>query len=182
MGRPPGLRPRASWDCRNTTRCRRCLSSWPAAADALGWRTLASGPAVRGRTRGLSWLGVPTRLQVFVSGESRLRALRFTGLRLASELLPLTWQDVQFQRNQLTVQAAFTKTGETRNVPLNGRIRAVLLRLKSKNHSRYIFAKPNGRPYRLMDKLLGKLARMQGYQAQASLCIRFVIPLPHSWS
>jgi len=45
---------------------------------------------------------------------------------------------------------------------LNGRIRAVLLRLKSKNHSHYIFAKPNGHPYRLMDKLLAKACEDAG--------------------
>ncbi len=89
-------------------------------------------------------------------------ALPFTGLRVAAELLTLTWQDVQFQRSQLTVQSAFAKAGETRNVPLNSRIREVLLRLKSKSRSLYIFAKPNGLPYRSMDKLLSKACEDAG--------------------
>jgi len=45
-------------------------------------------------------------------------ALHFIGPRVASELLTLTLQDVDFQRNQLTVQAAFAKVEESRSVPL----------------------------------------------------------------
>lgn len=85
-----------------------------------------------------------------------------TGVRVASELLTLTWTDVDFQRNQLTVQAAFAKAGETRSVPLNSRAREVLIRLKRHSHGVYVFAKPNGRPYRSMDKLLTKACQDAG--------------------
>lgn len=85
-----------------------------------------------------------------------------TGLRIASEALTLTWTDVDFQRNQLTVQAAFAKAGETRSVPLNSRAREVLVRLKAQSRSLYVFAKPNGLPYRSMDKLLAKACEDAG--------------------
>ncbi len=87
-----------------------------------------------------------------------------TGVRVASELLTLTWQDVDFQRNQLTVQAAFAKAGETRSVPLNSRTREVLLRLKEQSRSLYVFAKPNGLPYHSMDKLLTKACEAAGLE------------------
>ncbi len=49
------------------------------------------------------------------------------GIRIASEALTLTWNNVDFLRNQLTVSAAFAKAVETRSVPRNSRARAVLL-------------------------------------------------------
>lgn len=85
-----------------------------------------------------------------------------TGLRIASEALTLTWPDVDFLRNQLSVQAAFAKAGEIRNVPLNSRAREVLLRLKSQSRSLYVFAKQNGLPYHSMDKLMTKACQEAG--------------------
>jgi len=40
-----------------------------------------------------------------------------TGFR-KSELLSLTWQDVDFQRRMITVQASYAKNGETRSIPM----------------------------------------------------------------
>ena len=77
-----------------------------------------------------------------------------TGVRVASELLTLTWAEVDFQRNQLTVQAGFAKADETRSVPLNSRAREVLLRRKAPSRIAFVFSKPNGLPYRSADKLL----------------------------
>ena len=41
-----------------------------------------------------------------------------TGFR-ASELLSLTWEDVDFKRRVITVRAAYAKNGESRSVPMN---------------------------------------------------------------
>jgi integrase len=37
----------------------------------------------------------------------------------ASELLSLTWEDVEFKRRVITVRAAYAKNGESRSVPMN---------------------------------------------------------------
>jgi integrase len=52
-----------------------------------------------------------------------------TGFRRA-ELLSLTWQDVDFERGLVTVQAAYAKNREKRSIPINRRLRAVLQSLK----------------------------------------------------
>jgi integrase len=85
-----------------------------------------------------------------------------TGLRVASEVLTLTWADVDFQRNLLSVQAAFAKAGKTRTVPLNSRAREILQRRKALSCSEYVFSKPNGQPYKSMDKLFTHACRDAG--------------------
>lgn len=52
-----------------------------------------------------------------------------TGLRLRSEAMTLRWDSVDLGRRTVTVQAAYSKTGVTRTVPLNSRVRAALERL-----------------------------------------------------
>jgi len=41
-----------------------------------------------------------------------------TGFRV-SELLSLTWEDVSFRHQVITVRAAYAKNGESRSVPMN---------------------------------------------------------------
>jgi integrase len=48
-----------------------------------------------------------------------------TGFR-KSELLSLTWEDVDFRRHAMTVQAAYSKNGESRGVPMNAVLTATL--------------------------------------------------------
>jgi integrase len=84
------------------------------------------------------------------------------GIRIASEALTLTWDHVDFLRNQLTVNAAFAKAGESRSVPLNSRAREVLVRLKERSRSEYVFSKPNGLPYKSMDKLFTRACKDAG--------------------
>ena len=48
-----------------------------------------------------------------------------TGFR-ASELFSLTWEDVDFRRRGITVQAAYAKNGESRSVPMNEVLTATL--------------------------------------------------------
>src|SRR5687767_6998926 len=44
-----------------------------------------------------------------------------TGLRIEAEALKLKWEDVDFRRKQLTVPAAYAKSGKTRTISLNSR-------------------------------------------------------------
>ena len=69
----------------------------------------------------------------------------YCGIRLKSEGLTLRWQDIDFTRRTLTVQAAWAKTGKTRTIPMNSLVLAALFRLPKK--SEWVFTKPNGKPY-----------------------------------
>lgn len=69
----------------------------------------------------------------------------YCGVRLKSEGLTLRWQDIDFMRGTLTVQAAWAKTGKTRTIPMNSLVREALGRLPKK--SEWVFTKPNGKPY-----------------------------------
>ena len=52
-----------------------------------------------------------------------------TGVRLRSEGLSLTWQDVDLERGRLTVRGEVAKNGEPRTIPLSVPLREALTRL-----------------------------------------------------
>ena len=60
----------------------------------------------------------------------------------------MKWTDVDLNRNLLTVQAAYSKNGQTRNIPLNSRAREAFKSLQATSPSAFVFGKPNGEPYR----------------------------------
>jgi integrase len=71
-----------------------------------------------------------------------------TGFR-ASELLSLSWQDVDFRRGVVTVRAGYAKNGEGRSVPLNDTLTMVLKSAKvSKINEEKVFCNQRGQPYR----------------------------------
>ena len=72
------------------------------------------------------------------------------GLRLLSEGMTLRWADVDLKRKLVTVQAAYAKSGKTRTVPLNTPLLAALtmLRQRAQEGAEYVFARPDGWPYR----------------------------------
>jgi hypothetical protein len=65
-------------------------------------------------------------------GTTTSRALLHTGFR-RSELLSLTWQDVDFQRKMITGQAAYAKNGESRRAPMNDVLLSTLKACKIKH-------------------------------------------------
>ena len=71
-----------------------------------------------------------------------------TGFR-RSELLSLTWKDVDFKRRMITVQAAYAKNGESRSIPMNDVLHATLeeVRINSMGTGP-VFLNRNGTPYR----------------------------------
>lgn len=85
-----------------------------------------------------------------------------TGLRIEAEALPLRWEDVDFRRELLTVQAAYAKNGTTRTVPLNARAIEALTALKQRSRGEFVFSKPNGKPYDSMEKPFAALVRRVG--------------------
>jgi len=72
----------------------------------------------------------------------------YTGVRVKSEALTLTWDNVDFRRRQLTVLAAYAKNGETRTIPLNSVLTEALERLAVNAKREYVFVKRDGSPYR----------------------------------
>ncbi|MEP6889275.1 MAG: site-specific integrase, partial [Nitrospirota bacterium] len=62
--------------------------------------------------------------------------------------LTLRWEDIDMARKLLSVSASYAKSGQTRSVPMNSLVLAALTRLP--RHSDYVFAKPNGMPFRVV--------------------------------
>ncbi|MEP6934694.1 MAG: site-specific integrase [Nitrospirota bacterium] len=83
-------------------------------------------------------------------------------IRIGAEALTLKWADVDLIWGILTVQSAYSKNGQTRNIPLNSRTKAALLSLKHTSRSEYVFSKPNGQPYRNMEKPFGNACQAAG--------------------
>jgi integrase len=71
-----------------------------------------------------------------------------TGCRL-NELLSLTWANVDFQRQRLTIQAGYSKNGASRTIPLNELVLETLQQLKDfQDPGGVVFRNRTGRPYR----------------------------------
>jgi integrase len=71
-----------------------------------------------------------------------------TGFR-KSELLSLTWGDVDFRRQLMTVQAAYAKNGESRSVPMNVVLTATLKAIRMNTAAESpVFCNRQGTPYR----------------------------------
>ncbi len=69
-----------------------------------------------------------------------------TGMR-KGELLNLTWADVNFEREFVTVKAANAKSGKARHIPLNPKAKSALLNWKLDCESvRWVFEGENGQP------------------------------------
>ena len=61
-----------------------------------------------------------------------------TGARPA-EAFSLSWSDVNFDEGRLTLQAAFTKTGQTRHIPINDKLAGCLKAWKAESDNIYLF-------------------------------------------
>lgn len=84
-----------------------------------------------------------------------------TGVRLRSEGLSLTWQDVDLERQRLTVQGAHAKNKTPRAIPLSAPLRAALGRLRPDDAAPTdpVFVTRAGRPLRDLRSVLWRAAR-----------------------
>jgi integrase len=82
------------------------------------------------------------------------------GLRLRSEAMTLRWSDVDLARRIVTVQAAYSKNGQTRSVPLNSTVRAALEQLP--RIGEFVFVKPDGIPYISLRNSFESACRLAG--------------------
>ena len=85
-----------------------------------------------------------------------------TGFR-KSELLSLTWQDVDFQRRMITVQASYAKNGETRSIPMTATVTTTLRALQPTTASTAaVFLNHQGAPYRNLRNVFVAACRRGG--------------------
>jgi integrase len=85
-----------------------------------------------------------------------------TGLRIGAEFLPLQWPSVDLIRDTVTVEAAYSKNGESRTVPLNSRAKAAFHALSQMRRGPFVFAKPNGKPYGNVEHVFRKACKAAG--------------------
>ena len=69
-----------------------------------------------------------------------------TGMR-KGEIQKLSWHDIDFQRNLLTLRSTNTKSKKTRYIPLNDAARTALLSVRKNMRSGLVFCKYDGSPY-----------------------------------
>jgi integrase len=82
-----------------------------------------------------------------------------TGFR-KSELLSLTWADVDFRRQTIAVRAAYAKNGEARSVPMTVVLTETLKASRiNAAPTAPVFLTPKGQPYRDISRAFGTAVR-----------------------
>jgi integrase len=61
-----------------------------------------------------------------------------TGAR-PKEAFSLTWDNINFEERRLTLKAAFTKTGQTRHIPINDKLLTCLKAWEKESDNTYLF-------------------------------------------
>ena len=67
------------------------------------------------------------------------------GIRIQSEGLTLRWENIDLERRLLSVEAAFAKNGERREIPLNTTAHQALVTLKQMATGEFVFVRKNHR-------------------------------------
>jgi integrase len=81
----------------------------------------------------------------------------------ASELLSLTWDDVNFRRGEITVRVAYAKNGESRSIPMNNVLTATLKVIRMDTSSTgFVFQSRHGTPYRSFRTSFERAVRRAG--------------------
>lgn len=76
-----------------------------------------------------------------------------TGMR-KGELISLKWKNIDFDNGLITVRKEVSKSNKPRKIPLNSKLRQVLLEQKLKTgFNEYVFLNPSGDPYTRHDSL-----------------------------
>lgn len=94
---------------------------------------------------------------LLASSNSHLRAILICALNTAmrkGEIITLKWFNVDLENNIITLEHTNTKNKKTRRIPINSKLRKLLLeqRLKS-GGSEYVFLSEDGTPYKREDSL-----------------------------
>ena len=91
------------------------------------------------------------------NSSNELKAILICALQTAmrkNEIITLTWDNVDMNNNIITIDHTNTKSKKTRKIPINTRLRKVLLEQKLKvGSSNYVFLSSKGTPYKRHDSL-----------------------------
>jgi len=91
------------------------------------------------------------------NSSNELKAILICALQTAmrkNEIITLTWDNVDMNNNIITIDHTNTKSKKTRKIPINSRLRKVLLEQKLKvGSSNYVFLSSKGTPYKRHDSL-----------------------------
>ncbi len=86
-----------------------------------------------------------------------LRAILICALNTAmrkGEIISLKWSNVDLENNVITLEHTNTKSKKTRRIPINFKLRKLLLELKLKSAGReHVFLNSDGKPYMRHDSL-----------------------------
>jgi len=76
-----------------------------------------------------------------------------TGMR-KNEIITLSWDNIDIDRNVITLEHTNTKSKKTRRIPINSVLRKLLLEQRLKvGNSNYVFLSSKGQPYKRHDSL-----------------------------
>jgi integrase len=114
------------------------------------------------------WLTVEEEERLLAQCVPQLKPLVITALHTgfrASELLSLTWGDVDFQQGIITVRAAYAKNGESRSVPMNKVLTETLqvIRINTPGTAQ-VFCNRKGMPYRSFRTVFERAVRRADIQ------------------
>ena len=106
-----------------------------------------------GRIRFLEW---EEEARLLAAAKEPLRTILLcgtdAGLRLDREALTLRWSGLDFRRGLVTVEAAFSKNGKLRSIPMTDRLREALIqhrfRSKKQKPEAHVFTSRKGEPFR----------------------------------
>lgn len=87
-----------------------------------------------------------------------------TGLRIGAEALTLRWEHVDLRRGTLTVDAAYAKSGQMRQVPLNSTAKALLQALREHQRGEWVFCRQDGTPFKSVRHGFLRACRRAGIQ------------------
>jgi integrase len=128
-------------------------------------------------------LGLEEEASLLIHCAPHLQPLVMTALHTgfrASELLSLTWGDVDFRRRTITVRAAYAKNGESRSVPMNDVLTATLTAVKMEASTEGpVFRTPTAdRVATFARRLSGRCSRQDWWTSRSMTC---AIPLQVAW-
>ncbi len=108
-------------------------------------------------------LSIDEEIRLLLSSNQYLKPILLTALQTGmrkSEILTLKWSNIDIENNVITIDQTNTKSKKTRRIPINSRLRSVLLEQKLKGGgSKYVFLSCNGLPYKYHDSIKGAFGR-----------------------